>query len=103
LTTERPRAINRDTVLLAASVVGVATGGVLWFADARDAADIAWTITTVLGLVPLLFETVRSVRRGKAGVDLIALLALAGALALGEYLAGAVIEDKLTSGRAHED
>ena len=103
MTTERPRAINRDTVLLAASVVGVATGGVLWFADARDAADIAWTITTVLGLVPLLFETVRSLRRGKAGVDLIALLALAGALALGEYLAGAVIAVMLTSGRALED
>lgn len=103
MTTERPRAINRDTVLLVASVVGVATGGVLWFADARDAADIAWTITTVLGLVPLLFETVRSVRRGKAGVDLIALLALTGALALGEYLAGAVIAVMLTSGRALED
>ena len=48
-------------------------------------------MTTAIGLVPLTWETVVGLIRRKAGVDLIALLAMAGSLALGEYLAGAVI------------
>ncbi|KIQ67316.1 ATPase P [Kitasatospora griseola] len=42
---------------------------------------------------------VQALRRGRAGVDLIAVLALAGTLATGEYLAGALIALMLTSGR----
>ena len=103
MTATRPRALNLDTVLLGASVLGVATGGVLWLADASGPADVAWALTTVVGLVPLTFEMVGSLRRGRAGVDVIALLALVGALALGEYLAGAVIAVMLTTGRALED
>ena len=44
----------------------------------------------------------RSLRHGDVGVDTIALLAMAGALALGEYLAGAVIAVMLSGGNALE-
>ena len=44
----------------------------------------------------------RQLRRGRIGVDVIALLALAGALAVGELLAAAVISVMLASGRALE-
>ena len=40
--------------------------------------------------------------RREAGVDVIALLAIVGSLALGEYLAGAVIALMLTTGQALE-
>ena len=45
----------------------------------------------------------RGLRRGRAGVDVIALLAMGGALALGEELAGAVIALMLAGGNALED
>lgn len=89
-------------VWLAASIIGIVAGGVLFAAGSRVGADIAWAATTAVGLLPLVWETLEELRRRKAGVDLIALLAMAGALALGEYLAGAVIALMLASGRALE-
>ena len=59
-------------------------------------------MTTAIGLVPLTWETVVGLLQRKAGVDLIALLAMAGSLALDEYLAGAVIALMLASGQALE-
>ena len=43
-----------------------------------------------------------SLRRHRPGVDLIAVLALAGALTVGEYLAGALISVMLATGRLLE-
>jgi len=88
---------------LPASVAGIVTGGVLWLWVDRDAAQVAWAATTVLGITPLLGEVVQALLRRKAGVDVIALLAMGGSLALGEHLAGAVIALMLSSGRALED
>ena len=45
----------------------------------------------------------RTLLRGDVGVDAIALVAMAGALALGEYLAGAVVALMLAGGNALED
>jgi heavy metal translocating P-type ATPase len=87
---------------LAVSVVGILTGAVLRIAGERDAADVAWGVTTGLGILPLAWETVDGLRRRQAGVDLIALLAMVGSLAIGEYLAGAVIALMLSSGQALE-
>jgi heavy metal translocating P-type ATPase len=89
-------------VWLALSVLGIAVGAVLYSSGERDAARAAWAVTTVIGLIPLTWETVVGLWRRKAGVDLIALLAMAGALALGEYLAGAIIALMLASGQALE-
>ena len=88
--------------MLAASVGGLAAGGVLYLAGARGAADAAWLAVTVLGLGYALLTLIDSLRRRRAGVDVIALLALAGALAVGELAAGAVITVMLASGRALE-
>ena len=55
-----------------------------------------------MALLPLTHAVIQSLLRGKAGVDVIALLAMAGALALHEYLAGAVIALMLSGGRALE-
>ena len=87
---------------LAFSVAGIAAGGVLYWSGAHEAARIAWAATTAIGLLPLTWETLLGLWRRQAGVDLIALLAMVGALALGEYLAGAIIALMLASGQALE-
>ncbi len=45
---------------------------------------------------------ITALRRGRVGVDLIAVLALVGALAVGEYLAGALIGVMLATGQTLE-
>ena len=87
---------------LAVSVVGIAAGGIAWGAGSRDTAHVIWAVTTAIGLVPLTWETVTGLIHREAGVDLIALLAMAGSLALEEFLAGAVIALMLASGHALE-
>ena len=64
-------------------------GGVLWLLDLRDAANVAGAATTAVALVSLLRDVVEGILRREAGVDVIALLAMGGSLALEEYLAGA--------------
>ena len=54
----------------------------------------------VLVLVPLTVSVARTLRAGDVGVDAIALLAMAGALALGALLAGALLALMLSGGNA---
>jgi len=103
VTVKRARWISTNAVFLGLSLIGITAGGVLWSAGEHDAANIAWALTTVAGLVPIAWEVLWGIWRREAGVDLIALLAMAGALALDEYLAGAVIALMLSSGRSLED
>jgi heavy metal translocating P-type ATPase len=95
---------RRDTsrAFLALAVVGLAVGGVLWAAGEHDAANVAWAATTIVGILPLAYSVTIDLLHRETGVDVIALLAMAGALALGEYLAGAVIALMLSSGRSLE-
>jgi cation transport ATPase len=93
---------STDSALLGLSVVGIVTGAGLALAGAHDAADLAWAIRTAIGIVPLAWSVVRDLVHRETGVDLIALLAMAFALAFGEYLAGAVIALMLSSGQALE-
>jgi heavy metal translocating P-type ATPase len=96
--------LERDLsrVWLATSILGILTGGVLWLLDLNAAANVAWTVTTVVALVSLLRDVVEGLMRRQPGVDVIALLAMGGSLALGQYLAGAVIALMLATGVALE-
>ncbi len=62
------------------------------------AAETAWIAATVLGLVLSGTSMWAAMRRRQPSVDVIALLALAGALAVGEPFAGAVVTVMLTTG-----
>jgi heavy metal translocating P-type ATPase len=88
---------------LAACIAGVAVGGVLVWSDHLAAGHAVWAVTTVVGGVPVLVDVVRSIARREAGVDLIAVIAIAGCLALREYAAGAVVALMLASGQALEE
>ena len=90
------------TLLLLVTISGLAAGGLARLAGADRAADIAWLAAAICGLAYALWSAADSLRRGRLGVDLIALLALGGAVAVGELLAAAVISVMLTSGRALE-
>ena len=61
-----------------------------------------WALTTVAILAPLALTVLADLRHSQLGVDIIALLAMVGSLALGEYLAGAVIALMLSGGQALE-
>ena len=89
-------------VWLATSILGLASGGVLWLLDLHDAANVVWGVTTIVALLTLLREVVAGLLRREPGVDVIALLAMGGSLGLEQYLAGAVIALMLASGEALE-
>jgi heavy metal translocating P-type ATPase len=86
----------------ALALIGIAAGGVLRLASNPTASNAVWAATVAVMLIPLTVSVVRALARGRLGVDLIALIAMAGALALGEYLAGAVIALMLAGGNALE-
>jgi heavy metal translocating P-type ATPase len=90
-------------LLLTACVIGVGSGGAAWVAGRYPLADVLWAGTATLALVPIGAALVRSLLKRLAGVDVIALLAIVGALVLREYLAGAVIGLMIATGRALED
>ena len=84
------------------TLIGLVAGCALWLAGSDTGADVAWGVTTAIGIGPAVAWVVISLRRHRPGVDLIAVLALAGALAVGEYLAGALISVMLATGRLLE-
>ena len=77
----------RDAWLLVLTVTGLAVGIGASLAGRDDVADIVWTVPTVIVAVRLAWSIVRDLLARKAGVDVIALLAIVGALALGETFA----------------
>ncbi|GLW36031.1 heavy metal translocating P-type ATPase [Actinoplanes regularis] len=80
------------TTLLLLAGIALATSGV------RGAADGSWAAAALLGLAYSTVTLIAAARRREASVDVIAWLALAGALWLGEFLAGAVIAVMLAGG-----
>ncbi|WP_405577194.1 heavy metal translocating P-type ATPase [Streptomyces sp. NBC_01092] len=91
-----------ESLLLAGTTVALTVGGIFWWAGARDLANLCWAVGTVVAIGPAVGWVLGALRRGHAGVDLIAVLALGGTLAVGEYLAGSLIALMLATGRALE-
>ena len=90
----------RERALAAAALTALLAGGVLWLAGEPDWADAAWGIGAAVVLLPLAVDTARSLLRGDVGVDAIALIAIAGALVLGEQLTAAIVALMLSGGAA---
>ena len=79
------------TVLLLAGLADAATG-------ARVAASVIWSVATLLGLAYSTATIGVALRRRQPSVDVIAWLALVGALLVAEPLAGAVLAVMLFTG-----
>jgi heavy metal translocating P-type ATPase len=97
-----PRLEGSSAKILLAVAAPLVLGFLAWLAGMRGLADAVWAVAIVVALVPLTINVARDLIHRKTGVDLIALLAMAGALALGQFLAGAVIGVMLAGGEALE-
>ncbi|MEV5955372.1 heavy metal translocating P-type ATPase [Streptomyces sp. NPDC051987] len=91
-----------EPALLAVTAAALAAGGIAWLTGAGRLADLLWGLGTVSAVVPAVGWVLVALRHGHAGVDLIAVLALGGTLAVHEYLAGALIALMLATGRTLE-
>jgi heavy metal translocating P-type ATPase len=99
---DRVRLPRLEPVLLAVTVLALVVGAVFRLAGAEDLADLSWAIGAVAAVGPSIGWVLHALHEGRAGVDLIAVLALGGTLAVGEYLAGALIALMLATGRTLE-
>ena len=101
-TAKPPSSLLRDYGLVFAALASLAAGGVTYALDATYFTRWFFTASTALVLIATAISTGRKLLKGEIGVDLVAVLAMAGALALREYLAGAIIALMLTGGAALE-
>lgn len=100
---ERALQVARDERAAASAAAGaVAAGGVLHLVNQPGAADVLWGAVTAALLVPLSWSVLRTLLRRDVGVDAVALFSMAGSLALGEYLVGAIVALMLSGGNALE-
>jgi len=92
----------RGLALLLFTAAGLAIGIVATATGHSELAAWAWTIPTVVVAARLAWTILRDLLRRQAGVDVIALLAIGGALLLRETFAAAVIAVMLATGEALE-
>jgi hypothetical protein len=93
---------NARPLVAAAALAATVAGGACHLLGAADAGDALWAATIVATLIPVSWSVARALRHGDVGVDVIALLAMAGALVGGELLAGSVVSVMLLGGNALE-
>jgi heavy metal translocating P-type ATPase len=94
---------SHDLLIAALTLLLIGAGGALHLLGLPTEGDAIWGATVAVMLVPLAISIIRTLLAGRVGVDAIALVAMAGALAVGEYLAGAVIALMLSGGNALEE
>jgi heavy metal translocating P-type ATPase len=87
---------------LVASLLGLVAGALLHLTGSVGAGHGVWAATTALALGPSAWWVLEAAHDRRLGGDVVALLALAGTLLVGESLAGAVIAVMLASGRTLE-
>src|SRR6202140_5804861 len=96
------RLVDSGVGMVALALAGLLVGAAAWVFGWQSAADLAWAVTTAIAVPPVAISLLQRLRRGSLGVDLIALLALAGALAYHQYVAGALISLMFATGQALE-
>ena len=83
---------RRAQILTSVAVIAIAAGGLLHVVGAGPTGHVVWRAAVALLAAELTVEVVRSIVIERSlGVDTIALVAMVGALALDQELAGAVI------------
>jgi cation transport ATPase len=89
-------------VLLPVVASSLVTGTVAAALGYSEAARAVWQAATVIVAGDLALLTAARLKKGRIAVDVVALLALIGSLALGEALAGVIIALMVASGDALE-
>jgi len=95
---------HRARILATIALAAIVGGGVLHLTGSPAAGDAVWRVVLALLAAELAVEVGRTVLLDRnMGVDTIALVAMLGALALGELLAGVVIGLMFSGGMALEE
>jgi P-type E1-E2 ATPase len=89
--------------LIAIAIAGLTCGLAAQLARRPDLAETFWWAATLPVAAGLIVSIARDLIAGRFGVDAIALVAMVGALALGQPLAGAVIALMYSGGNLLED
>jgi heavy metal translocating P-type ATPase len=92
----------RPFALLAVTTTGLIAGLLATWSGQDVLASWCWALPSIVVGIRLAWSIVRDLLSGKAGVDVIAVLAIGGALALGELFAASVIAVMLATGEALE-
>jgi heavy metal translocating P-type ATPase len=103
--TTRPgllRALTPDRILLGLTLAALLGGTAAWALGAAEPAHAAWGLGTGVVLTALLAAIARDLWHGRTGVDLLAAFSMAGALLLGEHLAGIIVALMYAGGTALE-
>lgn len=99
-------AINRKNLFVYLPllvIVGLLAAAAAEFSSNAVLASLILRVTLAVGTIPLLVRIAASLMRGHLGIDLIAILAIAGAWFLHENLAGTIILLMLSGGEALEE
>jgi heavy metal translocating P-type ATPase len=91
-----------DWGLLLACSLSLVAGTAAWLAGARVLSDVIWSVAAGLALVAVLSAVLSALRARRVGVDVLAAVALAGTVAVGEYAASAVIALMVATGAVLE-
>ena len=94
--------MRSGVILFALTASGVTAGLVAAASGNETVRDAFWIATILVALVPVTWGIAKDLVAGHAGVDVVAILAMGGALLLGELLAGAVIGLMMATGIALE-
>jgi heavy metal translocating P-type ATPase len=92
----------RAALLPAAALLALTAGGIAWMRGAATTADAIWGAGLVLTGAPVVWRTLRGMLRGEFAADVVAMLAIVAAVALGEPFAGLVVVLMQTGGEALE-
>jgi heavy metal translocating P-type ATPase len=95
------RKLRRGLIIVA--LLGFALGSAATMLNAPQAAQWSWRLGAAPVLVGLSIAIVRDVLAGRMGVDVIAFLSMAAALALGENLAAVIVAIMYAGGNLLED
>ena len=92
----------RIPVIAMLAITGLAAGLVMRIAGDRYTAGVVWTIALVGTGAPLVWRTARGMASRRFAADIVAALAILGAIALGQPLAGLVVVLMQSGGEALE-
>ena len=95
------RLARRALVLI--TLLGLVLGVATILIGRREGAGWIWTAATIPVVIALAISIVRDLLAGRMGVDVIALLAMSGAIGLNQSLAAIVVAIMYTGGTLLED
>jgi len=95
----RPAAVIHPAAALAFLLAGL---GLRYLAGLPDQAHLLWTVGLFATGLPVIIRTLRGILRGAFAADLVASLAILGAMLLSQPLAGLVVTLMQTGGEALE-